>query len=82
MRHGQSSHKSTVVRRPADIGSAIADSRRALDMSQQEFAEWLSADRSYVSRLENGESVKKLDRMLAAMEALGLELVVRRKGSA
>lgn len=67
------------VRSAEDIGRAIAQARRHFDLNQAEFAEWLGADRSYVSRLESGTSVQRLDRLLAALDAVGLELRIHPK---
>jgi transcriptional regulator with XRE-family HTH domain len=61
-----------LVRSPADLGRAVAELRRARELSQSGLAERLGLDRSYVTKLERGHSSPLLDLVfdvLAELEA-------------
>jgi HTH-type transcriptional regulator / antitoxin HipB len=61
------------------LGAAIGSLRQELGLTRAELGEWLRVDETYVGRLERGESVQRLERLLDALDLVGLELVVRRK---
>ena len=69
------------VRTVADIGTTLAHARQHLSMSQSEFSEWVGSNRTYMSKLETGVPVKRLATLLAALDAVGLELVIQTKGT-
>lgn len=61
-----------LVRSPADLGRAITGLRRSTGLSQQQLAERLGVDRSYLAKLENGHRSPLLDlifEVLAELEA-------------
>lgn len=58
------------------IGRAVAEARQANGLKQQELADLLGIDRQYLDRLEQGHTTLYLERLVAALDALGLELVV------
>ncbi|ETK11035.1 hypothetical protein T230_00045, partial [Tannerella sp. oral taxon BU063 isolate Cell 1/3] len=50
------------------------DRRKALKMTQQQLAERVGQERSYIARIEEGESDVRLSGLLSIAEALGLTL--------
>lgn len=57
-----------------DIGEKVAQRRKALGLSQSELAEFALCGRLFVSQLENGKQSVRLDKLLAILNVLGLEL--------
>lgn len=58
------------------IASALRQRRADLGMTQEDLADAIGVDRQYIVGLESGRSVQQLDRLIAALNGLGLELVV------
>ena len=67
------------IARPDDLGKAIVESRRRAGLTQAELAEWLEVSRYAVQELETEMQVRRLQRIIDALDVLGLELVVRAK---
>lgn len=65
-----------VVRAGSDLGAAVAEARRRAGLTQQELAERVAMDRTYLARLEAGASVQLLDRALLLLRRLGAEVTV------
>jgi hypothetical protein len=63
----------------ATIGAVIAHERKLQGLSQDELGLLSDIPRSYLSEIEAGVTVERLERIFAALRALGLELVVRRR---
>jgi transcriptional regulator with XRE-family HTH domain len=69
------------IRTPADLGRAIAGTRRERGLSQSTLADELGFKRSYLSELETGgEATIALERTLRALRRLGAELTVTLPG--
>ena len=66
-----------IVRRPQDLGLAVATARAARGLTQQELADSLSIDRTYLARLESGLSTVLLERSLRLLRRLGAEIIVQ-----
>ena len=66
-----------VVRSGSDLGAAVAEARRRAGLTQQELAERVDLDRTYLARLEAGGSVQLLDRALLLLRRLGAEVTVQ-----
>lgn len=64
------------VRSAADLGRAIAGARRRRGVTQEQLAQDLGIERSYLSQLENGEETLALQRSLRALRRLGAEVSV------
>ena len=62
------------IRSGRDLGRTIAEARRVRGLTQEQLAEQLGMERTYLARLEAGKSVKLLDRALLAMRHLGVDL--------
>ena len=65
-----------LIRSGSDLGRAVGEARRALGISQSQFAEDMGVDQSYLARLEHGHSVQLLDRVVRALRALGADIAV------
>lgn len=65
-----------VVRRPSDLGLAIAEARAAQGLTQAELAEATGLERTYLARMETGLSVLLLERTLRVLRRLGAEVTV------
>lgn len=81
MEEEPSLHAGRPVRDPVALGRAIGSARSAAGMSREELAEWVGTNATYVGRLERGEATKRLARLLQVLDTLGLELIVRRRGT-
>ncbi|MBK8077840.1 MAG: helix-turn-helix transcriptional regulator [Kineosporiaceae bacterium] len=58
-------------------GLAVATARAARGLTQQELADSLSIDRTYLARLESGLSTVLLERSLRLLRRLGAEIIVQ-----
>jgi len=68
-----------VVRSPADLGRTLQHARKQQGLTQQELSLLTDLRRSYVSEIESGVTTARFDRLFALLDALGLEVVVRRR---
>lgn len=59
-----------------DLGAALADARQARGLTQDELATAVGLDRTYLAKIEAGSSVRRLDRLLVALRALGARVTV------
>lgn len=60
-----------------DLGALVRSSRRAQGLTQADLAEQLNVSRDWVVRLEKGHPRLEAQKVLDALEALGLLLDVR-----
>jgi transcriptional regulator with XRE-family HTH domain len=58
----------------ASLGVRIADERKASGLNQDELASLVGIDRQYLSEIERGKVTRHLARLVAVLDALGLEL--------
>ncbi len=65
-----------VLRRPEDLGTAIAEFRVASGLTQAELAAKVSLHRTYLSNIERGEAPEFVRRYFALLEALGLHITI------
>lgn len=68
-----------VDRTLTEIAAVLRDERRRRGMSQQEFADLLGINRPYLTELESGRATIQLRRLIAALNAVGVDLVPRRR---
>jgi y4mF family transcriptional regulator len=61
----------------ADIGALIRKARKALKLSQTEFAQHAGVGRRFVSELEAGKPSLEFDKVLAAAAAAGIDITAR-----
>lgn len=74
--HGSSSGEVWRVASGDDLGRALADVRVARGMSQQELADAIGVQRSYLAEIEAGGSVLMIERLLRAFRRMGAEVTV------
>lgn len=55
-------------------GQIIEQARKEAKMTQEELAEKIGADKSYISRIENGKTEPKVSTFYKIIEALGLKV--------
>ena len=55
-------------------GEILRDRRKALQLTQQELADRIGKERSYISRIEKGETDMQLSSFIQIAEALGITL--------
>jgi y4mF family transcriptional regulator len=65
------------LRTPSDLAALIRDRRRALGWTQQDLADRCGSTKRWIVALEGGKSSLNLGKVLAALAALDLVLVVR-----
>jgi HTH-type transcriptional regulator / antitoxin HipB len=63
-----------LIRTPADLGAAIRDRRRQLDLDQATLAKRIGVTRQWVITIERGHSRAALGLVLRALDALGIRL--------
>lgn len=63
------------------VATEVRARRRALGLTQQDLAELAGVSERFVRFVEQGKPSIQLDALLALLDALGLELVVRRRGT-
>lgn len=66
-----------VVRNESQFGPALSEFRHLAGIRQQDLAERLEMQRTYLSALENGRSNTAMRSLMRAFRELGLEVVVR-----
>ena len=55
-------------------GQIIEQARKDAKMTQEELADKIGADKSYISRIENGKTEPKVSTFYKIIEALGLKI--------
>lgn len=61
------------------IGQAVRTARKGMGLTQPELAAAAGVGLRFLVELERGKPTVRLDRMLAVLDALGLELQVARR---
>ena len=69
------------VASPAELGAVVRAQRKALALTQLDVAGMGNTGNRFIVDLESGKPTVQLQKVLDVMALLGLELVVRRKGS-
>lgn len=65
-----------------DIGQIIRDTRKSMGLRQEALAGAAGVGLRFLVELERGKPSVRLDKMLAVLDALGLELDVKPRGGA
>ena len=63
-----------LVRTPSDLGAAIRERRRQLELDQATLAKRIGVSRQWVIAIERGRSRAELGLVLRALDALGIGL--------
>ncbi len=69
------------VASPAALGALVREQRKALALTQLDVAGMGNTGNRFIVDLEGGKPTVQLQKVLDVMDLLGLELIVRRKGS-
>jgi transcriptional regulator with XRE-family HTH domain len=64
------------IRRPQDIGLAVAEARHSAGLTQAQLSEDCGVDRTYLAKLESGVNTLLLSRLLRLLRRLDAHLVV------
>ena len=64
------------VRRPQDVGLALAEARHAAGLTQAQLSEDCGVERTYLAKLEAGLSTLLLSRLLRLLRRVDARLVV------
>lgn len=64
------------IRSTSDLGRAIAGARELRGLTQQELADDLGVDRTYLARLESKADALILERSLRALRRLGATVTI------
>ena len=64
------------------LAAAISDRRKAVRLGQQELADLSGTSERFIRNLEHGKTTVRLDKLIAVLDVLGLELraELRRRG--
>ena len=68
------------ARTTRQIGAIIRRARRSAGMNQTELGEKVGLRQATISNLERGEPATRLSTMLDVLSALGLEIIIDRRG--
>jgi HTH-type transcriptional regulator / antitoxin HipB len=71
----------TVIRSAADVGALVRAQRKHLALKQLDIAGLGNTGNRFIVDLEAGKPTAQLQKVLDVMDLLGLEVVVRPKGS-
>jgi HTH-type transcriptional regulator/antitoxin HipB len=63
-----------LLRTPLDLGSAIRDQRRRMNLDQADLAQRIGVSRKWVIDVEKGKPRAEIGLILRALDALGLRL--------
>ena len=63
-----------VIRAPEDLGRTIAEARRQRGLTQEDLARAVNLDRTYLARLEAGQSTILIERTLLLLQELGVRI--------
>ena len=69
------------ISNPQNLGSTLANARKAASLTQAEIAERADLRQATVSKVENGDQGVRLETVLSLIEANDLELIVRPKSN-
>lgn len=68
-----------IVRNARDIGSLVSAERKRQGLTQADLAGLSGVGVTFLSQLENGKGTAEVDKVLAVVETLGIDLVARRR---
>jgi transcriptional regulator with XRE-family HTH domain len=63
-----------VIRSGQDLARTVAESRRERGLTQAQLAARAGVERTYLAKLEAGHVVQQVDRALALLRSLGVEV--------
>ncbi len=63
-----------LIRTPEDLGRTLAEARHFRGLTQEQLARKAKVERTYVAKLEAGHTVLQIERLIAMLRELGVEL--------
>lgn len=69
-----------IVRNARDIGSLVSTERKRQGLTQADLAGLSGVGVTFLSQLENGKGTAEIDKVLAVVTTLGIDLVARKRG--
>lgn len=66
-----------IARTEKQLGAVLRRARKQADLTQAELGERISLRQATISKLEDGAPATQLRTVMAALSALGLELVIK-----
>ena len=69
-----------IVRNARDIGSLVSTERKRQGLTQADLAGLSGVGVTFLSQLENGKGTAEIDKVLAVVATLGIDLVTRKRG--
>lgn len=66
---------------PESLALAVRERRRDLGLSQEDLADLAGCSSRFLRTLEQGKASVRLDKVLAVLDALGLECALLRRGT-
>jgi transcriptional regulator with XRE-family HTH domain len=63
-----------LIRTPEDLGRTLAEARHFRGLTQEQLARRAKVERTYVAKLEAGHTVLQIERLIAMLRELGVEL--------
>lgn len=79
--NGNSLQQPALIRSAADLGAVVRAQRKHLALKQLDIAGLGNTGNRFIVELEAGKPTVQLQKVLDVMDLLGLEVVVRQKGS-
>lgn len=74
-------NQSIKIKSTQDLGQMVREYRVAQKMTQADILGLANTGNRFIVELENGKSTVQFQKVLDVLDALGLELVIQKKGS-
>jgi HTH-type transcriptional regulator / antitoxin HipB len=70
-----------IIRTAEQLPEAVRERRRELGITQEQLADVIGVHRAFVSQLERGKATVRFDLLLRLVQALGLDIELRPRGT-
>lgn len=74
-------NQSVTIKSSQDLGNFVREVRVAQKMTQADILGLANTGNRFIVELENGKPTVQLQKVLDVLDTLGLEMVIKRKGS-
>jgi y4mF family transcriptional regulator len=78
---GKNADRGSAISSVAELGQAVQQARKQQGLTQQDIAGLAQTGNRYIVDLQKGKPTIQMQKALDVLGLLGLEMVVRRKGS-
>lgn len=75
------SNQPVKIKSVTDLGNFVREFREAQEMTQADILGLANTGNRFIVELENGKPSVQFNKVLDVLDALGLELVIQKKGS-